>query len=191
MRKLFLSLLALCAASVIQAQNVSGNCYRGFADAGYTIGIGDYCFGRVEINTSHGYQINPFIYIGAGAGIHFMQSYSTSGSGIPLDTRKSMVDIPVFANIRCNMMKTKVAPFIDVKAGTYITNSGGLYANISLGCRIATNSRQAVNISFGYTSEKLEFQTFNRFSSITSMNYTRKATKYNAEGITLKIGYEL
>ncbi|MDO5577583.1 MAG: hypothetical protein Q4F84_10935, partial [Fibrobacter sp.] len=30
--------------------------YHGFADLGYTFGIGDYDFGRFEFNSSHGYQ---------------------------------------------------------------------------------------------------------------------------------------
>lgn len=90
-------ILALTITSA-NAQNISNNCYRGYVDAGYTFGIGDYDFGRFEVNTSHGYQINPHLYVGAGAGLHFMSSYKTSGMDIPLDTRDSKVDIPVFAN---------------------------------------------------------------------------------------------
>ena len=51
MKKL-LSLLALVLCfTTLQAQNTASQCYRGFADAGYTIGVGDYDFGRFEINT--------------------------------------------------------------------------------------------------------------------------------------------
>lgn len=172
------------------AQNIPNNCYRGYVDAGYTFGIGDYDFGRFEVNTSHGYQINPYLYVGAGVGLHFMSSYKTSGMDIPLDTRDSKVDIPVFANARCNILKGKISPFIDLKGGTYVNNNGGLYVNLSAGCRIATNFKQAVNISVGYTTEKLEFQTFSHFTSNYNLNYIRKPEIYNAEGITLKIGYE-
>lgn len=192
MKKKFFTAMLFCTAFVFaNAQNVSSGCYRGFTDVGYTVGIGDYDFGRFEVNTSHGYQITPFFYIGAGAGLHFMSSYKTKSSGdIPLDVRKSKVDIPIFANGRVNFTKGKFAPFIDIKGGTYVTNNGGLYANASVGCRIATNSKQAINILVGYTSEKLEFQTFNKFNSSHDMSYTRKATSYDTEGISLKIGYE-
>ena len=55
------------------------------------IGIVDYEFGRFEVNTSHGYQFNPYIFLGAAVGLHFMPSYETPGMNIPLDVRDSKV----------------------------------------------------------------------------------------------------
>ena len=191
MKKLALSLFVLYALSQnVFAQNISGQCYRGFADAGYTIGIGDYEFGRFEINTSHGYQINPYIFLGAGMGLHFMPKYETPDMDIPLDKRDSKVDIPVFANTRVNFLKSKYSPFIDVKGGTYVTNSGGLYVNASAGLRIALNEKQAINISVGYTVEKLEFESFSHFVSSKNMDYIRDGRVLTTEGIALKVGYE-
>lgn len=48
------ALLSCVCVLSIHGQNVSRNCYRGFIDAGYAIGIGDYEFGRFEVNTSQG-----------------------------------------------------------------------------------------------------------------------------------------
>jgi hypothetical protein len=193
MKKYLLS-LALLGTVVLgvsaQSSNTAGGCYRGFVDAGYTVGIGDYEFGRFEVNTSHGYQINPYFYVGAGVGFHFMPSYETPDMDIPLDKRDSKVDIPVFANARINFSKSKVTPFIDAKGGTYVTNNGGLYVNGSAGIRIACNGKQAINIMVGYTLEKLEFETFWKFNNTHSMSYTRKPTTYETEGVSLKIGYE-
>ena len=182
--------VVLFTSQMLFAQNISEGCYRGFVDGGYTIGIGDYEFGRFEINTSHGYQINPFFFVGGGFGLHFMSEYKTKGMDIPLDQRESKVDIPVFANLRVNFSKGKITPFVDGKAGTYVTNNGGLYLNISAGCRFAVNEKQAVNVSVGYTTEKLEFETFSRFISYTNMNYTTSPRKLNTEGIAIKVGYE-
>lgn len=63
----------LCALFMVVAMNVNVNAqsyltnsYKGYVDAGYSIGIGDYEFGRVEINTSHGYQFTPYFFLGAG-----------------------------------------------------------------------------------------------------------------------------
>lgn len=190
MKKYFVSLAVLIASQVMSAQNTSGSCYRGFVDGGYTIGIGDYEFGRFEINTSHGYQINPFFFIGGGLGLHFMPEYKTEGMNIPLDQRESKVDIPVFANLRANFSKGKITPFVDGKAGTYVTNNGGLYLNLSAGCRFAVNEKQAVNVSVGYTTEELEFESFKSFISSTSMNYLTSPRKLNTEGIAIKVGYE-
>jgi hypothetical protein len=191
MKKLVLSLFVLCSMTQsIMAQNESGQCYRGFADAGYTIGIGDYEFGRFEVNTSHGYQINPYFFLGAGLGFHFMPKYETPNMTIALDTRESKVDIPIFANARANFTKTKFCPFVDVKGGTYVTNSGGLYVNASAGLRIATNEKQAINVSVGYTVEKLQFETFSSFKGSKNMDYYRSGRVLTTEGIALKVGYE-
>lgn len=190
MRKVILLFALLLSAIGSNAQNTAKNCYRGYVDAGYSVGIGDYDFGRFEVNTSHGYQINPYLFIGAGTGLHFMASYKTKDMDIPLDVRDSKVDIPVFANIRCNFLKKKVSPFVDVKGGTYVTNSGGLYVNASAGCRFSINEKQAINLSVGYTTEKLQFETFDRFTSHTSMEYTRYTTLYDTEAITVKLGFE-
>ncbi len=191
MKKFSFVVFALFAfTQSMSSQNMSEQCYRGFADAGYTIGIGDYEFGRFEVNTSHGYQINPYFYIGAGMGLHFMPEYETPGMTIALDTRDSKVDIPIFANARVNFMKNKYCPFIDVKGGTYVTNSGGLYVNGSVGLKIATNEKQGINISVGYTVEKLQFETFSSFKGYKNMDYYRSGRVLTTEGVALKVGYE-
>lgn len=191
MKKLLMCVMLICSASMVSnAQNTSGNCYRGFVDAGYDVGIGDYDFGRFVINTTHGYQFNPYIFLGAGTGLHFMSKYETKNMDIPLDIRESKVDIPVYANAHVNFTKGKIAPFVDGKAGTFVTNNGGMFWNISAGCRIATNEKQAVNIAIGYASEKLEFETFNKFNSSHDMSYTRKPRALDTECVTIRVGYE-
>lgn len=190
MKKVSFIVAMMLFALVANAQNVTENSYRGFVDAGYSIGIGDYEFGRFEVNTSHGYQFNPYFFLGAGMGFHFMSSYETDGMEIALDKRDSKVDIPIFANVRCNFSKKKVAPFVDLKGGAFVTNNGGLYANASVGCRFSLNEKQAVSIAVGYTSEKLEFETFDSFIDQTSMDYTRSATKYTTESISIKLEFE-
>ncbi len=60
----------------------------------------------------------------------------------------------------------------------------------SAGCRMTVKGNQAVSLSIGYTYEKLEFETFGRFTSSTSMNYTRDPRKLDCEGVSIKLGYE-
>ena len=189
-KRIFALATLLSIALITNGQNISKNCYRGFVDAGYSIGIGDYEFGRFEVNTTHGYQVSPYFFFGAGMGLHFMPEYETAGMDIALDYRENKVDIPVFANVRCNFSKSKITPFIDVRGGTFVTNNGGLYASASAGCRISINEKQAINVSIGYTTEKLEFETFDRFTNSSSMDYTREARICDTESITLKLGFE-
>ena len=125
MRKISFVLAAIMAIALNCNAQSSNGCYRGFIDAGYSIGVGDYEFGRFEVNTSHGYQFNPYFFLGAGAGLHFMSSYETKDMDIPLDVRDSQVDIPVFANIRCNSTCTVEIAHIHnifVESSFYIKN---------------------------------------------------------------------
>ena len=191
MKKTILAVTAMLFSLLpIQAQKFQSKCYRGNVDAGYSFGIGDYDFGRFEVNTSHGYQFNPYFFLGAGTGVHFMSSYKTNGMDIALDQRESQVDIPVFANIKCNLLNKRFSPFIDVKGGTFVTNNGGLYVCAAIGCRYTINEDYAVNLSLGYTREKLEFETFDEFKNSTSMDYYTSPRKLDTECISLKIGFE-
>ncbi len=193
--KKFLFSLAVIASVVFSSQSTKAqdyfkNGYRGYADLGYTIGVGDYELNRFEISTTHGYQVNPYFFIGAGVGFHFMPKYETKGMYIAHDTRDSKVSIPLFVDFRGTFTKTKLAPFIDIKLGHFVTNGDGFYASASAGCRLKTIEKQAISISIGYTFEKLEFETFDRFTSSSSMSYTRDASNDDTEGISIKLGYE-
>lgn len=96
MMKKIISLLCLMVVIVLESHaQDDGKGYKGYVDTGYSIGVGDYDLGRVEINTSHGYQFSPFVFLGAGTGLHFMSSYKTGDMEIPLDVRDSKVDVPV------------------------------------------------------------------------------------------------
>jgi len=89
--KRFIMCLALTISVILSyaQSNTFGGGYRGLADLGYTIGVGDYDFGRFEISTTHGYQVNPCFFVGGGVGFHFISSYETKNMEIPLDKRDS------------------------------------------------------------------------------------------------------
>lgn len=193
MKRIVFAIIAVCASIMtVNAQNLDLNYkgYRGFADVGYSIGTSDYDFGRVTISTSHGYQFNPYIFLGAGVGLQFSSSYKTKDMDIALDERESKVDIPIFANIHSTFLKKKFSPFADLRAGCYVNNGGGLYFNLAVGCRMATVGKQGAYISLGYSAEKLEFETFDRFINYTSLNYTREPRKLDTYSINIKLGYE-
>lgn len=164
--------------------------YHGFVDLGYTFGIGDYEFGRFEINSTHGYQFNSHLFVGVGLGLHFMPEYNTPAMNIALDHRKKQVDVPVYGNVKWTIINKKVTPFIDGKIGHYVTHRGGLYASIAIGCRISVYNSQGINFSVGYSHENLEFETFDHFTSDYSMDYKRSKRKLGTEGISLKISYD-
>lgn len=191
MKKILLIVMITISSLEISAQDFTHG-YRGYADVGYTIGVGDYEFGRFEISTTHGYQVCPYFLVGAGVGIHLMQKYETKVMGeYALDTRDSNVGIPLFVDLSGMLTMHKFGPFIDLKVGHFLTNGDGLYANVSAGVRMKTIGNQAVNLSVGNTFEKLKYETFDRFTHPgVDMDYTRSSRKLDSEGICIKIGYE-
>ncbi|MFV0332193.1 MAG: hypothetical protein ACK5KL_20575 [Dysgonomonas sp.] len=129
--------------------------YRGFVDFGYTIGVGDFDLGRLELLTSHGAQINPYFFIGAGTGVHY---YCTDGADEFM--------IPFFADFRGSFMTGVVSPVIGLKAGYTFDASDsfsslGLYIAPSLGVRYMVSDKTALNFSVGYTHQRFQDASVN------------------------------
>ena len=55
---------------------------------------------------------------------------------------------------------------------------------------LALKSRKPHSHPNAHTTEELEFETFDRFTNNSSMDYTREARKCDSESITLKLGFE-
>lgn len=115
--------------------------YRGFVDMGYTIGTGDTGEGRIELNTVHGYQFMPFLFAGVGVGAHY---YFDS----------EVVAIPIFADMRADILNNSISPFVDMRIGYSPYDVQGFYFNPSVGCRFAMQSIKALNASVGYSMQK-------------------------------------
>ena len=117
--------------------------YRGFIDLGYTVGTGSWGEGRIEFNTVHGYQFMPFLFAGIGAGAHY---YFDS----------EVVAIPIFADIRADILNNSISPFIDMRIGYSPYDIQGFYLNPSIGCRFALSGIKAINTSIGYSMQKAD-----------------------------------
>ncbi len=138
-------------ASTINNGSGAKKGYKGFAEVGYTIGTGDFGEDRIELNTSHGYQFNPYLYVGGGIGINYYNDIEWYG-------------MPIFANIRTNILDNKIAPFVDLKIGYTGLDIIGFYLATSAGCRIGLGKKTAVNVGLGYTYQKAEGVTCGGFA---------------------------
>lgn len=143
--------------------------YRGFLDMGYTIGTGDFGLDRIELSTSQGYQILPGFYAGAGVGVHY---YFDADA----------VEIPIFADLRADLLKHSVCPFIDMKIGYTVHEDTGFYFNPMVGVRFAVGSRRAVSFGIGYTMQRIEFDY-----SLSGYSYS---DSINCGGFSIKVGFE-
>lgn len=151
--------------------------YKGFVDLGYTIGVGDGRYaGRIDFTTSHGYQINPYIYLGIGSGVNYFCEEGADEWSFPL-----------FANPRANLLDGPITPFVDVKIGyTFGDLVKGFYLSPSLGVRFALSDRNAINFSAGYTLQNVNYD----YDFYYGGSYYNYSDKINLGGITLKLGFE-
>ncbi|MDR0750869.1 MAG: hypothetical protein LBF62_15040 [Tannerellaceae bacterium] len=106
--------------------------YRGFFDAGYIMKMGDLSSSRIEVTTSHGYQVNSSLFVGIGLGVNLYSdglyknsSYVADNIGGPKDVMAKTADslnisttLPIFVDVRYNFItEGQIIPFAGLKAG--------------------------------------------------------------------------
>lgn len=124
---LFLGIAYVCAQKVQEVKASYGwnraPRYRGFVGHSFMLGVGDIRNDWVSICTSHGVQINPGLFVGAGVGVNCWL--------IPLG-----VYVPIFMHLRGDWHKKvhkNVSPYVDAKVGYNIASVGSVFCNPSVG----------------------------------------------------------
>lgn len=90
------------------------------------------------ISTSHGYQFNPHLFIGAG--IDFERC-----SKIERDI------FALYAQGRTDFKFGKFTPFADLRLGYNFVSGGGVYFSPSVGYRFNWGRKMGINLAAGYT----------------------------------------
>ncbi|MDR2773536.1 MAG: hypothetical protein LBC19_02130 [Tannerella sp.] len=156
--------------------------YKGTFDAGYDFPLGKTgSKGNLEINTSHGLQINEFLFAGAGLGLHMYnardaqmrnsESYpqyvgTVSGTLItPTDSvtymhavDSSFMTLPLFLDVRgyYPIPNSAITPLAMFRVGYAFNLSDGfggmgIYMNSAVGVKYQISPRIGINISIGYS----------------------------------------
>ncbi len=147
--------------------------YKGFVETGYTIGVGDAGDGRISAMTVHGYQINPYIFAGIGAGGNYFH-------------KAEKWNVPIFADVRSNILDHSISPFVDVKIGYSILDVEGFFFSPSIGCRFAIGEKSGLNVSVGY-----ELQKFKIEQSYSVYGYSGSVSaKGTCGGVAFKVGLD-
>lgn len=150
--------------------------YRGFLEAGVAAGIGDYALTRLEVNTSHGYQFNPYLFVGGGLGIHYYFDVSD-------------VLIPIFADCRVNVLPGRISPYIDFKLGYSVGVSdgpygAGLFLAPGIGARFELADRaHAIRAGLGFSMQQAT-------ATYYSSGYYYYQDHVMCNSILFKVGYE-
>lgn len=182
--------------SQVSLQERESPCYRGFIDLGYTVGIGETNnIGRFELSTSHGILINPYLFVGAGIGVHCY--INANGNTLQLAEKECLPVIPFFIDVHGKLSKGQIAPFIGLKIGyscALMNEKGeigngfskmGIYAAPSAGVSFEINSQTRLNLSCGYSAQNV---TLNY--SIQNGKYIKDDNLVNLAGFFVKTGLE-
>lgn len=125
--------------------------YRGFIADSFILGLGDYAENREFVWTSHGVQINPFLYVGAGLGANYWLDSQTWA-------------LPIFAHIRTELhkvFKKNVSPYFDVKGGYSVVNVTGGYFSPEIGCHFYFgHSKCGLSVGVNYTLQSAEVSSY-------------------------------
>jgi hypothetical protein len=157
--------------------SVSG--YKGIFDVGYNFPIGGTGGkGSFEINTSHGFQVNEFLFAGAGLGLHFynardsslkntaasntnfpqyMPTWRTDSTAYLRAVDSSYMTLPIFLDVRgyLPLQNSKISPFFMLRFGYAFNLSDGfsgmgIYMNPAVGAKFQLMPMLALNLSVGY-----------------------------------------
>lgn len=88
------------------------------------------------VTTSHGYQINPMFFVGAGIG---MEKCGSLDNWIA----------PVFVQGRADFQFGKFTPFGDIRLGVNLAEGAGVYFSPTVGYRFNWGRKMGVNLGLG------------------------------------------
>ena len=143
--------LVLTSLTILAKQPQEG--YRGFLEwsnnvRSYKTYYGKFTDYYTGVSTSHGYQINQWIYTGAGVVFEYCKK------------EEDYIFAP-FLDIRGDMKFDKFTPFVDARIGYNFTQrgdglnitskNGGIYFSPKVGYRFNWGKKMGVNIGLGLT----------------------------------------
>lgn len=129
--------------------------YQGEVDLGYSIGVGTFSTGRVNLHTVQGVKISDYFSVGMGLGLDYYHDlYSDMGSG--------ELFVPIFLNMKGYVPVTeKLSPFLSLDLGYGIgategvSGCGGFLWSPSVGLRY-----NHFKFQIGYTSQRISENGF-------------------------------
>ena len=168
MKKFLICTLTVLSSltSFAQHYHVRNTGYKAFANIELASEFAD---GNSSVDcylaTSHGYQFNPYFFLGGGFGIDVNHVVKTS-----------FVSAPLFGQVRVNLTDSSISPYLDCKGGYSFGDLQGAYVQPSVGVSFAIKHRFAINVGLAYTC---------MFEKISGKDDTHKTNK-----LAIQFGFE-
>ena len=157
--------------------------YRGFADIGLLAFSDDsYSYDLTSafvFTTSHGYQICPWVFLGAGAGVYVYDytfyNYGNNKYSYTYKENGTGVIIPFYADVRAFPIgKKRVTPFLGTKLGYAISSLkdsdgdiyNGFYSHFNAGVSVAFKPDFGIHFSIGYSNADFG-RWYSNFNGVT------------------------
>ena len=142
--------------------------YKGVVDLGYVVDLSDVGAGRLELTTTHGYQVNQYFFVGAGLGLDYY-------------TDAECIGVPLFADVRITPMATKHSPFFDVRLGYSVGDVSGFHFAPTFGWRFGLTDRIGMHLGLGYVMQGAEIY-YDGYYDYTESELTH--------GLSIKVGID-
>src|SRR5574344_505652 len=168
MKKMYvmLSMLMVCASVFAQGNGM----IRGYycrVDIGGCFNANGVNESRVEVSTTHGYQFNPYFFIGGGVQVDLLTK-------VPWHYKDYA--LPVYLDLKWNILDKIWTPIIEGRFGYSIAGNTGHYFATSIGVQHAFKGGKTISFSWGG-----EYQVFKDADG-----------EYNLEnGPFIKLGFDL
>ena len=172
MKKTILIVAMLVMALGLSAQEESRvsipSGYRAFIEEENSMQLVSKEHSLIGVGTTHGFYMNDKCYVGLG---------------FTLQGNEDCFLMPIYAAVRYNFSyRSNVSPVLSFRAGSYISENNGLYADLGFGVRFASKHHFAISVMLtGTFYETSEAYNYN------SGNYE----KMNRSGAGIRIGMEL
>lgn len=167
MKHLISIILLFACVTLTSAQGFRPKGYMGFVEdmTSYDVDNEQYSIGFA---TTHGYQFNPHIFVGAGIGVDY--NYD-----------KEKYYVPVYGNFRWNIITRRATPFIELRSGYGFGDIEGVYESAAIGCDVAITERFGIYAALGYTYQNAE-------SPYKKSYYSRYSSKIDFSSVSFKVG---
>ena len=177
---LFLAFMAcICTSAFAQSEFRDRHmAYKGFADVGlgssFIEGESSTSF---NLTTSHGIQINPQTFMGAGIGVNLSSSSAYD---------EATVIAPIFGQARFNFLNKQISPYLDFKGGGTVGDFKGGYVEPSIGVSMPVARRFAIDFAFAYTL----YTHKEKYGDVFDSQYFMFKYRTTLHNIGFKFGFE-
>lgn len=198
MKKLLVNILIvlLCGSVAFAAGRDPQRGYRGFVesenflfpDLGFLAGGGGDSDFWTGVSTTHGYQFNRWLFVGAGMSCVWLLNDNDYYS-----EKLKIKYLPLFADVRTDLRFGRFTPFVDLRMGCNLLRHGAFSGALTLGYRFNWGRRMAINLALGVNlrgERSEEFQSgWNPDEGMWARPTGRYRTGYDAKPV-LRLGVE-